>query len=84
MVWLAESPFHIHTHAHSLRQVGFLTHPYPEGLKDDLLRICSHGRVEEVCSYNVLLGRLFAEAAGAVVGQCGLEMGSISIIGSHG
>ena len=64
--------------------VGFLTDRYPVGLKEDLLRICRCGSVEEVCSYNVLLGRLFAEAARAVVTQCGMEMQEIDLIGSHG
>ena len=37
-----------------------------------------------MCSYNILLGRLFAEAARAVVARCGAEMASIAVIGSHG
>ena len=37
-----------------------------------------------MCSYNILLGRLFAEAARAVVASCGVEMESIAVIGSHG
>lgn len=59
-------------------------HPYPAGLKADLLWLGSEGGVREVCSYNVLLGKLFAEAARTVVAECHLEMESIAVIGSHG
>lgn len=58
--------------------------PYPRGLKVELLRVCAGGTVEEVCSYNVLLGRLFADAARAVVARCGTEMERVTVIGSHG
>ena len=61
-----------------------LTHPYPAGLKEDLMRLCSGGIVSDVCSYNVLLGKLFAEAAKAVARAGGVEMGKVSLIGSHG
>lgn len=67
-----------------LRLLRYLTHPYPRGLRAELLQVCASGRVGEVCSYNVLLGRLFAEAARAVVASCGMEMESIAVIGSHG
>eukprot|EP00731_Ephydatia_muelleri_P023848 Em0016g119a len=64
--------------------VSFLTNPYPVGLKEDLMRICSNGTVGELCSYNVLLGKLFAEAAKAVARAGSLEMGKVALIGSHG
>lgn len=48
------------------------------------MRICSDGRVSDVCSYNVLLGKLFAEAAKAVARAGGVEMAKVSLIGSHG
>lgn len=63
---------------------AFLTHPYPAGLKGDLMRICSNGTVSEVCSYNVLLGKLFAEAAKAVAREGNVKMENISLVGSHG
>lgn len=64
--------------------VSFLTHPYPVGLKGDLMRICSNGTIGELCGYNVLLGKLFAEAAKAVARAGRLEMGKVALIGSHG
>ena len=34
--------------------------------------------------YNVLLGKMFAQAAQLVVDKCGLSMEDIAVIGSHG
>lgn len=67
-----------------LKILGFLTHPYPEELKDDLSRLCRAGSTAEVCLYNALLGKMFAQAAKKVVEVCGLEMKDIAVIGSHG
>lgn len=67
-----------------LQLLSHLVFPYPRGLKMELLRVCAGGTVGEVCSYNVLLGRLFADAARAVVGRCGTEMERVTVIGSHG
>ena len=68
----------------SLRLLSHLVFPYPRGLKAELLRVCAGGTVGEVCSYNVLLGRLFADAARAVMARCGAERERITVIGSHG
>ncbi|XP_064395795.1 anhydro-N-acetylmuramic acid kinase-like isoform X2 [Halichondria panicea] len=67
-----------------LRMVGFFTRPYPEGLRGDLTALCVSGTVTELCRYNALLGRVFADAAQEVVSGCGLSMDQISVIGSHG
>ena len=67
-----------------MQLVGFLTHPYPPGLKKELLRMSLEGTVGEICRYHTLLGRLFAEAARAVVAKQHMEMESITVIGSHG
>lgn len=42
------------------------------------------GGVANVCLYNFLLGRLFAEAAQVIVAQAGHSMDDITVIGSHG
>ena len=67
-----------------LRLLSHLVFPYPRGLKAELLRVCAGGTVGEVCSYNVLLGRLFADAARAVMARCGAERERVTVIGSHG
>ena len=40
--------------------------------------------MEELCVLNVLLGKIFASAAEAVVVQAGKKMEQVSLIGSHG
>jgi 1,6-anhydro-N-acetylmuramate kinase len=67
-----------------LNVVGFLTHPYPSKLRDDLHLLCKAGSTAEVCMYNVLLGKMFAQAAQLVVDKCSLNMEDIAIIGCHG
>ena len=67
-----------------LKIVDFLTHPYPEKLKDDLHHLCTAGSTGDVCLYNVLLGKMFAAAAKLVVERCGLAMEDVAVIGSHG
>ena len=64
--------------------LGFLTHPYPDGLKEELFRICREGKVWEVAKYHSLLGLLFAQAAKMVTREIGLEMSAVAVIGSHG
>lgn len=70
----------------SFRQLHYLTFPYPSGLKEDLLKLsrAGEGMVQDVCSYSVLLGRIFADAAKAVVEAAGREMGEVALVGSHG
>ena len=64
---------------------GFITHPYPDGLKADLMRLCTgEGKVGEVCYLNALVGWLFADAAKALVAKCGLKIEDVDVIGSHG
>ena len=64
--------------------VGFASQPYSPSLQADLALLAREGRVADVCRYNFLLGRMFADAARAVVTECGLSMSQISVIGSHG
>ena len=68
------------------RQLHYLTYPYPNGLKEDLLKLSrtDEGRIQDVCAYNVLLGRIFADAAKAVVEAAGRGMGEVALVGSHG
>ncbi len=75
------------TQLHPLRTqlhlVGFLTEPYPHGVREGLARLSISGTVGDVCRYNMLLGRLFAQTARTIVGRCGMNMEEIDLIGSH-
>ena len=63
---------------------GYRTYPYPEGLKEDLLELSASGSTKDVCMYNVLLGKLFSNAARGIIKETNLSEESIGVIGSHG
>ncbi|NIR48525.1 anhydro-N-acetylmuramic acid kinase [candidate division KSB1 bacterium] len=64
----------------------FLTHPYPDGLKNRILEISTPGKgtTEEICQMNVLLGEIFATAALKVIRGAKAAPESVDFIGSHG
>ena len=62
----------------------FITVPFPEDVRQRVLRLCRGGDVTEVCALNVLLGELFAEAALNVTAHCSLLTADVDLIGSHG
>ena len=64
--------------------IGYETYAYPEGLKEALVDISDHGSVQDICLYNVLLGKLFAEAAKQITAKCRVSLKSVAVIGSHG
>ena len=64
--------------------IGHDTYAYPEGLKKVLVELSDGGNVHDICLYNVLLGKLFAEAAKQISAKCKIPLKSISVIGSHG
>lgn len=61
-----------------------LTVPFPEDVRQRVLRLCRGGGVMEVCTLNFVLGELFADAALRVVADSGLTTNDIDLIGSHG
>jgi len=61
----------------------YVTWPYPEGLREELLRLSVEGKVHEVCQYNVLIGKIFADAARAVAKEARVDMSQVQLIGSR-
>jgi anhydro-N-acetylmuramic acid kinase len=53
-------------------------------LRKNILNVCLHGTVAEICELNFLLGEHFALAALALIKQAGLQPRDIAAIGSHG
>ena len=49
-----------------------------------VFQMISNGGVQEMCSYNVLLGKLIADAALTAMTTWGLRIDEVSLIGSHG
>jgi anhydro-N-acetylmuramic acid kinase len=61
-----------------------LHRPFKPALRQQILRVCLHGAVAEICELNFLLGERFADAALAVIRKARLTPRQIAAIGSHG
>lgn len=61
-------------------------HPMPPPLRRDILRLVERPRtsLSRLGALHVRVGRLFAEAAHAVLASAGIDPGAITAIGSHG
>ncbi len=66
--------------------IGSHSHPIPENLKQQILSLCLPGSdsVQLYCETDNLLGRLFAEAALALMTALNIKPKQIAAIGSHG
>jgi anhydro-N-acetylmuramic acid kinase len=62
----------------------FITVPFPEDVRQRVLRLCRGGDVTEACTLNFVLGELFADAALKVTAHCSLFPADVDLIGSHG
>lgn len=69
------------------RPLAVHSHPFPPALRAELLALC-HGSMKDelqhMATLDVRLGRLFAEAALAVLKECDIPASAIRAIGSHG
>lgn len=66
--------------------IAFETIPYTPEIRArifDLFRV-ETARVDEICTMNFLLGKLFAESVLTVLEKVGIAPGQIDLIGSHG
>ena len=66
--------------------VAFETQGYSPSLRKAILRLCDPktSHVDDICHYNFLLGRLFAQALIKTCQQKKIPLESIHLIGSHG
>jgi len=64
--------------------IAFLTLPYPDEIREAVLRVSHDGDVGMLCQLNFALGEKFAEAAMQVIEIAGLSMRQVHLIGSHG
>lgn len=58
--------------------------PFPAAFREQVLRVCLHGHVAEICELNFALGERFAAAALASIRRAGLKPAQIAALGSHG
>ncbi|MFZ0455330.1 MAG: anhydro-N-acetylmuramic acid kinase [Ignavibacteriaceae bacterium] len=70
----------------SINQLGFLTYPFPAGLKKKLLEnsAISSGNVTEICRLNFLISLIYADAVKSLCKKSGIPINKIDFIGSHG
>jgi len=66
------------------RVLTHLHRRFKPAFRQQILRVCLHGSVAEICELNFLLGERFADAALAVIRKARLQPGQIAAIGSHG
>lgn len=69
-----------------LELLGFSAIPLPREIRQELFLLFEQAEraVERLCSLNVVLGELFAEAAVLACQQAGVPLDQIFVIGSHG
>jgi anhydro-N-acetylmuramic acid kinase len=66
------------------RVVTHLQRPFAPSLRRQILRVCLHGSVTEICELNFLLGERFADAALAAMRKANIKARDVAAIGSHG
>lgn len=66
--------------------VCFDTVRYPAGIRQAVLCLCNpaRARVDDICHYNFLIGRLFAQALIKTCRKHNVPLDSIDLVGSHG
>lgn len=66
------------------RLVAHRQQSFTEDFRRHILRVCLHGKVDEICELNFLLGEHFARTALGVIKKAGLKPQQVAGIGSHG
>lgn len=70
----------------SQRLIAYGTQGYSPAVRKSILRLCDQqtSHVDDICHYNFLLGRLFAQALIKTCQKQQIPLESINLIGSHG
>jgi len=68
------------------KQLGFITYPFPEGLKEKLLENSNlnSGNVTDICRLNFLVALIYADAVKELCAKNNFPLDRIDLIGSHG
>jgi anhydro-N-acetylmuramic acid kinase len=69
-----------------LKQIDFITLPFPEGFKDFVLKNSTTGSsdVADIARLNFLVAQLYAEAVSQLCKHAGVDAKEVNLIGSHG
>jgi anhydro-N-acetylmuramic acid kinase len=66
------------------RLLSHLHRGFSPRLRNQVLRVCLHGTVAEICELNFALGEEFAKTAMAVIQKAKIKRTQVAAIGSHG
>lgn len=69
-----------------IHQLGFITCPFPAGLKEKLLENSSinSGNVADICRLNFLIALVYADAVKLLCEKSGIPLNKVDFTGSHG
>ncbi|MBU0559373.1 MAG: anhydro-N-acetylmuramic acid kinase [Bacteroidetes bacterium] len=69
-----------------LSLIGFCESPFPNGLKEFILKNCSNesSRIEDISQLNFLLANVYAESVKNLLANLNFSADQIDLIGSHG
>ena len=69
-----------------VKQLKFLSYPFPKGLKEILLENSSPGKgnVTDICKLNFLIAHIYADAVKLLCKKAKAPLSNIDFIGSHG
>ncbi|MGE5682053.1 MAG: anhydro-N-acetylmuramic acid kinase AnmK [Bacillota bacterium] len=69
-----------------LRQIGYIEYPFPDGLKEFVLRnsVRQGSNVEDICRLNFLIPQIYTEAIKHLCKSINFNLEEVDLIGSHG
>ena len=69
-----------------IKQLGFITHPFPRGLKKKLLENStpSSGNVTDICKLNFLIAHIYTDAVKELCRKSKFNLADVDLVGSHG
>ncbi|MGI8484618.1 MAG: anhydro-N-acetylmuramic acid kinase [Thermomicrobiales bacterium] len=75
-----------HAQEAKLTLLAFMTYPYPDDVRAELLRLYDDQAqaVVRICSLNAVIGELFAKATLAICAKADVDPAQLEVIGSHG
>ncbi len=69
-----------------LKQLGFITYPFPKGMKKLILKNAEYksGNVTDICQLNFLIALVYVDAIKELLKKLNFSINKIDLIGSHG
>ena len=72
--------------AMQVRQIAFVSLPYPEAVRNEILRLASgkQGGSHDLALFHFYLGHQAADACREVCRKAGISLAEVDLVGSHG